>query len=128
MIRETFALREVPKEVTALGLAGLIPYALTSSTTLFLAYDVKNIHQYGTGWFFSESQATTLLHFLEPVQVGYGAVILSFLGAIHWGLEFAKFGGSAPLVNIELSSSCLLTITNSLRHLKTAIHDMGLVF
>jgi hypothetical protein len=27
---------------------------------------------------------------LEPIQIGYGAVIISFLGAIHWGLEFAE--------------------------------------
>lgn len=26
-------------------------------------------------------------------QISYGAVILSFLGAIHWGFEFSKFGG-----------------------------------
>jgi hypothetical protein len=32
-----------------------------------------------------------LLHFLEPLQIGYGASILSFLGAIHWGLEWAGY-------------------------------------
>jgi len=57
--------------------------------------------------------AELALHVLEPLQVGYGAVvsilshnitilqnpgsntiqILSFLGAIHWGLEWAKYGG-----------------------------------
>jgi hypothetical protein len=26
-------------------------------------------------------------------QISYGAVILSFLGAIHWGFEFAGYGG-----------------------------------
>ncbi|KAK5044886.1 hypothetical protein LTR16_011465, partial [Cryomyces antarcticus] len=38
--------------------------------------------------------AELALHILEPLQVGYGAVILSFLGAIHWGLEFAQYGGA----------------------------------
>lgn len=32
----------------------------------------------------SHEQAAHYLHLLEPVQVGYGAVIISFLGAIHW--------------------------------------------
>lgn len=41
----------------------------------------------------SPQTAETLLHILEHLQVGYGAVILSFLGAIHWGLEFAGYGG-----------------------------------
>lgn len=27
-------------------------------------------------------------------QISYGAVILSFLGALHWGFEFAKYGGT----------------------------------
>ena len=96
MVRETFALRDVPKEVLFFGLAGLIPYVVTSTSTLFLAWDVKNLHAHGAGMFFSEAQATALLDFLEPVQIGYGAIILSFLGAIHWGLEFASFGGAAP--------------------------------
>lgn len=32
----------------------------------------------------SHEQAEHYLHLLEPIQVGYGAVIISFLGAIHW--------------------------------------------
>jgi hypothetical protein len=27
---------------------------------------------------------------IEPIQLGYGAIIISFLGAIHWGLEYAE--------------------------------------
>lgn len=30
---------------------------------------------------------------LEHVQITYGAIILSFLGALHWGMEFSKLGG-----------------------------------
>lgn len=33
------------------------------------------------------------LHILEQVQITYGAIILSFLGAIHWGMEFSRLGG-----------------------------------
>lgn len=32
----------------------------------------------------SHENAAHYLHLLEPIQVGYGAIILSFLGAIHW--------------------------------------------
>jgi len=32
-------------------------------------------------------------NFAMPIPRSYGAVILSFLGAMHWGLEFAKYGG-----------------------------------
>lgn len=33
-----------------------------------------------------------MLH-AENVQITFGAVLLSFLGAIHWGFEFSRFGG-----------------------------------
>jgi hypothetical protein len=32
--------------------------------------------------------AKYLLDFIEPLQLGYGAVIISFLGAIHWVCVF----------------------------------------
>ena len=38
--------------------------------------------------------AQELLDFLQPVQIGYGAVLISFLGAVHWGLELAAYGGT----------------------------------
>lgn len=37
--------------------------------------------------------ALAQLHTLEHIQITYGAIILSFLGAIHWGMEFSKLGG-----------------------------------
>lgn len=37
--------------------------------------------------------ATSFLILHTCSQISYGAVILSFLGAIHWGYEFAGFGG-----------------------------------
>ena len=37
--------------------------------------------------------ALEALHTLEAVQITYGATILSFLGALHWGMEFVGFGG-----------------------------------
>lgn len=37
-----------------------------------------------------QEMANHWLGVVEPIQLGYGAVIISFLGAIHWGLEFAE--------------------------------------
>jgi len=92
-IRDTFALREVPREAYVLGLAGVLPYAATSLATVFCAWDINHAENFGTGVLLSESSAETVLHLLEPLQIGYGAVIISFLGAIHWGLEWAGYGG-----------------------------------
>ncbi|KAI9852283.1 MAG: hypothetical protein M1838_001171 [Thelocarpon superellum] len=92
-IRETFALRDVPREALYIGLAGVLPYLATSLSTLYLAWDINISHATGMGFLVSGATAESLLNILEPLQVGYGAVIISFLGAIHWGLEFAKYGG-----------------------------------
>jgi hypothetical protein len=37
--------------------------------------------------------ALTLLDRALSIQVTYGAVMLSFLGALHWGMEFSGLGG-----------------------------------
>ncbi|KAF3040516.1 hypothetical protein E8E12_007696 [Didymella heteroderae] len=91
-IKETFSLKEVPKEAYYMGLAGTIPYLGTSLATVLCAYEI-NHSVGGQGNILSEHTATHLLHLLEPIQIGYGASIISFLGAIHWGLEWAKYGG-----------------------------------
>ncbi|KAL4945383.1 hypothetical protein BDV06DRAFT_209491 [Aspergillus oleicola] len=93
VIKETFSLEAVPKDAMFLGMAGVIPYLATSMQTVFLAYEVNHAHATGDGLLFSGESAELMLHMLEPIQVGYGAVILSFLGAIHWGLEWAGYGG-----------------------------------
>ncbi|KAG8737479.1 hypothetical protein FRC11_002016, partial [Ceratobasidium sp. 423] len=43
-----------------------------------------------------------LLNQIQHVQVTYGAVLLGFLGAIHWGLEFAKYGGEQGYKRLAL--------------------------
>ncbi|KAL1594463.1 hypothetical protein SLS60_010223 [Paraconiothyrium brasiliense] len=91
-IKETFDLAEVPRQAYYIGLAGVLPYLATSLSTVACAYEINHAVA-GYGYLMSANTATTLLHILEPLQVGYGAVILSFLGAIHWGLEFAGYGG-----------------------------------
>ncbi|KAJ5374979.1 hypothetical protein N7517_006985 [Penicillium concentricum] len=93
VIKETFSLAGVPKEALYLGMAGVVPYLATSMQTVFLSYEINRAAALGDGLIFSGQTAELMLHMLEPIQVGYGAVILSFLGAIHWGLEWAGYGG-----------------------------------
>jgi len=92
-IKDTFALTDVPKESLYIGAAGVLPYAATSLSTVYLAFDINHAHATGQGYLFSPETAHQLLDLITPIQVGYGAVIISFLGAIHWGLEYAGYGG-----------------------------------
>jgi hypothetical protein len=91
-IKETFNLSEVPRQAYTLGLAGVLPYLATSLSTVACAYEINHASG-GQGYIMSAQTAEAFLHVLEPLQIGYGAVILSFLGAIHWGLEWAGYGG-----------------------------------
>ncbi|KAI9821336.1 MAG: hypothetical protein M1826_000707 [Phylliscum demangeonii] len=92
-LRETFRLSEVPRDAFYLGLAGVLPYLATSISTFYLAWDIQYAYDHGQGFLLSGETAESLLHMIEPLQIGYGAVIISFLGAINWGLEFAGYGG-----------------------------------
>ncbi|KAF2178340.1 hypothetical protein K469DRAFT_336403 [Zopfia rhizophila CBS 207.26] len=91
-IKETFSLTEVPRQAYYIGLAGVLPYLATSLSTVFCAWEINHATA-GLGFMMTSKTAEALLHVLEPLQIGYGAMILSFLGAIHWGLEWAGFGG-----------------------------------
>ncbi|MDI1491863.1 MAG: hypothetical protein OHK93_003074 [Ramalina farinacea] len=93
-IKDTFALDEVPREALNLGMAGVLPYLATSLSTVYLAWDINHASITGQGFLLSGQTAEVLLQIIEPIQIGYGAVIISFLGAIHWGLEWAKYGGT----------------------------------
>ncbi|GAB7364085.1 hypothetical protein MBLNU230_g4637t1 [Neophaeotheca triangularis] len=92
-IKETFSLSEVPKEAYYVGMAGVLPYFATSLSTVYCAWEINHAAATGAGLLFSERTAELVLHILEPLQIGYGAVIISCLGTVHWGLEWAGFGG-----------------------------------
>ncbi|KAK7518667.1 uncharacterized protein IWZ02DRAFT_376398 [Phyllosticta citriasiana] len=92
-IRETFSLKDVPHQAYVLGMAGVLPYLATSLSTVYCAYEINHGADGSAINLLSPANAELFLHMLEPLQVGYGAVIISFLGAIHWGLEWAGFGG-----------------------------------
>jgi len=92
-IKATFSLTDVPREALYVGLAGVIPYLATSLSTVYLSFDIQYAATHGQGLLMSGEVAEQLLHIIEPIQLGYGASIISFLGAIHWGLEWAGYGG-----------------------------------
>ena len=60
---------------------------------------------WGTAYYLDPQSAQHILNVLQPIQIGYGAVLLSFLGAIHWGLEFAGVGGHLVLLLPYISNS-----------------------
>jgi hypothetical protein len=68
-------LSHVPKEALYLGMAGVVPYLATSLQTVFLSYEINRAAALGDGLMFSGETAELLLHMLEPIQVGYGAVV-----------------------------------------------------
>ncbi|KAI1421252.1 hypothetical protein F5Y12DRAFT_768898 [Xylaria sp. FL1777] len=93
-VQETFSLSNTPREPYWLGLAGTLPYFGTSLSTVYLAW-VLNTSSPGpstliNNLMISPETASHLMATLEPIQLGYGAVIISFLGAVHWGLEYAE--------------------------------------
>ncbi|EEQ33515.1 hypothetical protein McanMca71_004707 [Microsporum canis] len=93
VIKDTFSLEGVPKEALYYGLAGVVPYVVTSLQTAFLSWEMNNAVTLGSGKYVSAETAEAMMNLIEPIQVGYGAVILSFLGAVHWGMEWAGYGG-----------------------------------
>jgi hypothetical protein len=58
-----------------LGMAGVLPYLGTSLSTVYCAWEITHAHNTGSGFLMSEHTAEAALHVLEPLQVGYGAVV-----------------------------------------------------
>ncbi|KAI2622271.1 hypothetical protein GGS21DRAFT_534737 [Xylaria nigripes] len=93
-VKETLSLSSVPKEPYLLGLAGTLPYLGTSVSTVYLAWVINTARPssstFANDLMINKDVASHILAMIEPIQLGYGAVIISFLGAIHWGLEYAE--------------------------------------
>lgn len=93
-------MNSVPREAYALGLSGTLPYLATSLSTVYLSWNINAEWPAGSqllnSILINPETAAHWLQVLEPIQVGYGAVIISFLGAIHWGLELAEKNPSYP--------------------------------
>lgn len=75
MVLDVFSLKDVPKEALYVGLAGVLPYLATSVSTVYLAWDIQHAAHTGEGFLVSGEVAEQLLHFLEPIQLGYGATV-----------------------------------------------------
>jgi hypothetical protein len=73
-IKETFDLSSVPRQAYYIGLAGVLPYLATSLSTVGCAYEINHAVA-GSGYVISAQTAEALLHILEPLQIGYGAVV-----------------------------------------------------
>jgi hypothetical protein len=73
-VKETFDLSAVPRQAYYIGLAGVLPYLGTSLATVGCAYEL-NHNVAGYGYILDAHTAETLLHILEPLQIGYGAVV-----------------------------------------------------
>ena len=58
-----------------MGMAGVVPYAATSLSTVFCAFEINRAATTGSGLLMNEKTAELLLHIIEPLQVGYGAVV-----------------------------------------------------
>ncbi|MGB0682311.1 MAG: DUF3429 domain-containing protein [Magnetovibrionaceae bacterium] len=69
--------RRVPLAARWLGGLGVIPFA-----------GLAMIEALQPGWI-----APTVLSLAGVGLIAYGAVILSFLGGVHWGLAIAQYGG-----------------------------------
>ncbi|KAI0780399.1 hypothetical protein BD413DRAFT_1201 [Trametes elegans] len=82
----------VPTPYVVFGLAGGLPYLGASGATIYLARQAGVAAQ-GLVPNIDPGVALTVLDQALNIQVTYGAVLLSFLGALHWGFEFAGFGG-----------------------------------
>ncbi|CAO1637744.1 unnamed protein product [Sympodiomycopsis kandeliae] len=84
--------QQVPRPALLWGAAGVLPYVGTSGASLYLARQASLVANGLDSRMDIETASALLLH-AQNVQIAYGAIILSFLGAIHWGFEWAKLGG-----------------------------------
>ncbi|KAJ7456958.1 hypothetical protein FB451DRAFT_599064 [Mycena latifolia] len=98
---------EVPKPVMMFGLAGGIPYIGAAVTTVYLAHEA-GLAAAGQLAHVDPGVAITILDQALNVQVTYGAVMLSFLGALHWGMEFAGLGGTKGYSRLALGAAPVL--------------------
>ncbi|KAF7779000.1 hypothetical protein Agabi119p4_3345 [Agaricus bisporus var. burnettii] len=106
-------LKAVPEPVLMLGLVGGLPYVGSSLTTIWLAREASlAIHGVTVG--IDPGVALTVLDQALNFQVTYGAVMLSFLGALHWGMEMAAYGGQKGYTRLALGTAPMLLAWSTL--------------
>ncbi|CAK5265324.1 unnamed protein product [Mycena citricolor] len=94
---------EVPSSVMTFGLAGGLPYIGAAATTVYLAREATL-----GATSIDPGVAITVLDQALNLQVTYGAVMLSFLGALHWGMEFSGLGGHHGWRRLALGAAPVL--------------------
>ena len=109
-------------------ISGGLPYLGTSITTVYLAHSAQ-LAATGVVTNIDPGVALTILDQALNIQVTYGAVMLSFLGrcpsplimplfqvnvlkrfagALHWGMEFAGYGGEKGYARLALGAAPVL--------------------
>ncbi|KAF8582289.1 hypothetical protein K439DRAFT_159477 [Ramaria rubella] len=83
----------VPKHILVMGLAGALPYLGTSLTTVYLAREAS-LAASGALMNVDPTVALAVLQNCLNIQVTYGAILISFSAALHWGFEFAAYNGT----------------------------------
>lgn len=93
----------VPKPIMIMGLMGSLPYLGTALTSAYLA---RQAGLAASGMLASINPETALGLLMDclHVQVTYGAVLLSFTAAIHWGFEFSNYHGSKGYPRLMLGA------------------------
>lgn len=105
------SLEGIPQPALLVGLAGTLPYLGTAIGSLYLSWNISKSHADFTGAIsekfvlLTPDTAEHWLPILQTVQVGYGACILSFLGAIHWGFEMSGYGGEVGVKRYLLGAT-----------------------
>jgi len=94
----------VPTPYVVFGLLGGIPYLLSAGKTIYLAQQA-GLATSGVLTSIDPGVALTILDRALNIQVTYGAVMLSFLGALHWGMEFAGLGGIKGYSRLALGAA-----------------------
>ncbi|KAG9042295.1 hypothetical protein FS837_011045 [Tulasnella sp. UAMH 9824] len=95
---------EVPKPVLLAGLAGALPYLGTAASTLYSAQVAGSLAA-GHAARIDFDTAMSVLEAATQLQVTYGAVLLSVLGALHWGMEFTGYGGHKGYRRLALGAA-----------------------
>ena len=71
-----------------MGLAGVIPYMATSLSTVYCAWEINHAANTGSSLLINAKMAEDLLHIIEPIQIGYGAVVSQLLHIHPFNLHF----------------------------------------
>jgi len=94
---------KVPDHILRMGLAGGLPYLGTALSSAYLARQA-GLASSGVLTSVDPGVALSLLNDCLHIQVTYGAVLMSFTAALHWGMEIAQYNGSKGYPRLRLGA------------------------